>query len=133
MDIPNFSNYLLPQGDKAHGLFQRTPALDGSDVELRREEIRRYFHTTSERYEQLFETLVQDEAFFRRPIALRHPLIFYFGHTATFFINKLIIAGLIKERINPHFESMLRIPRDSATDSTAFGRVSRSEATQVRR
>lgn len=112
MDIPNFSNCLLPQGDKAHGLFQRNPALVGSDVELKREEIRSYFHTTSERYEQLFETLVQDEAYFRRPIALRHPLIFYFGHTATFFINKLMIAGLIKERINSHFESMFAVGVD---------------------
>lgn len=112
MDIPNFSNSLLLQGDKTHSLFQRTPALDGSDVELKREEIRRYFHATSDRYEQLFETLVQDEAYFRRPIALRHPLIFYFGHTATFFINKLIIAGLIKERINPRFESMFAVGVD---------------------
>jgi len=112
MDIPNFLNPLLLQGDKAHNLFQRTPLLDGSDIELKREEIRRYFHSTSDRYEQLFETLVQDEAYFRRPIALRHPLIFYLGHTATFFINKLIIAGLIKDRINPRFESMFAVGVD---------------------
>ena len=97
---------------KVHSVFQRTPLLDGSDVELKREEIRSYFHTTFDRYELLFETLVQDEAYFRRPISLRHPLIFYFGHTATFFINKLLIASLIKERINPHFESMFAVGVD---------------------
>lgn len=115
MDIPNssnFSNSLLPQGEEAHNLFQRTPVLDRGDIELKREEIRRYFHTTSDRYEQLFETLVGDEAWYRKPITLRHPLIFYFGHTATFFINKLIIAGQIKERINPRFESMFAVGVD---------------------
>lgn len=79
MDIPGSFNSLLPQGNKIHSLFQRTPALDDGDVELKRGEIRRYFHATFDRYEQLFETLVQEEAWYRKPIALRHPLIFYFG------------------------------------------------------
>jgi 5-histidylcysteine sulfoxide synthase len=39
-------------------------------------------------------------------------LIFYLGHTATFFINKLILAGLISERINPAFESMFAVGVD---------------------
>ena len=103
---------ILMQDNKVHSLFQRTPLLDGSDAELKRKEIQRYFHTTFDLYEQLFETLVQDEAYFRKPIVLRHPLIFYLGHTATFFINKLIISGLIKDRINPRFESMFAVGVD---------------------
>lgn len=90
----------------------RTPLLDGSDPELKRQEIRRYFHASFDRYEQLFETLTSDEAYFIKPIALRHPLIFYLGHTATFFVNKLILAGLIKQRINPVYESMFAIGVD---------------------
>lgn len=108
MDMPKF----FTPDEKVRSLFQRTPLLDGSDAGLKREEIRGYFHTTFDRYEQLFETLAQDEAYFRRPISLRHPLIFYLGHTATFFINKLVIAGLIKERINPRFESMFAVGVD---------------------
>jgi 5-histidylcysteine sulfoxide synthase/putative 4-mercaptohistidine N1-methyltranferase len=104
--MPNF----MTQDD--YVLFQRTPLLDGSDAELKREEIRRYFHSTFDRYELLFETLTQDEAYFCRPIPLRHPLIFYFAHTATFFINKLLIAGLIKERINSGFEAMFAVGVD---------------------
>jgi 5-histidylcysteine sulfoxide synthase/putative 4-mercaptohistidine N1-methyltranferase len=100
------------QGDKIPSMFQRTPLLEGRDAELKREEIRRYFHTTFDYYERLFETLTQEQAYFRKPIELRHPLIFYFGHTATFFINKLIIAGLIKERINPRFEAMFAVGVD---------------------
>ena len=50
---------ILTQVDKVHSLFQRTPLLDGGDAELKREEIRSYFHTTFDRYELLFETLAQ--------------------------------------------------------------------------
>lgn len=100
------------QGDNIQRFVSRTPCLMGSDVQAKREEIRHYFHTTFDRYESLFEVLSEDEAYFRKPITLRHPLIFYFGHTATFFINKLLIAKLIKERINPRFESMFAVGVD---------------------
>jgi 5-histidylcysteine sulfoxide synthase/putative 4-mercaptohistidine N1-methyltranferase len=93
-------------------LFSRTPQLSGGDPEARRREIRAYFHATFDRYEQLFEVLAGDEAYYRKPIPLRHPLIFYFGHTATFFINKLVLAGLVSERINPRFESMFAVGVD---------------------
>ena len=92
--------------------FPRSPALTGTDIEQKRAEILNYFHTTFDRYEQLFEVLSCDEAYFKKPIALRHPLIFYFGHTATFFINKLVLAGLLENRINPKFESMFAIGVD---------------------
>ena len=42
-------------------LFQRTPILDGGDPESKREEIRRYFYATLDRYELRFATLVSDE------------------------------------------------------------------------
>lgn len=93
-------------------LFNRTPQLNGPDAERKREEIRDYFHSTSDRYELLFETLASDEAYFRKSIPLRHPLIFYYGHTATFFINKLMLAGQLEQRINPGFESTFAIGVD---------------------
>jgi hypothetical protein len=37
-------------------------------------------------------TLASENAFYLRPEPLRHPLIFYLGHTAAFYINKLIVA-----------------------------------------
>ena len=73
--------------------FPRTPLLAGSDVEAKRAELLQYFHATFDRYESLFEVLACDEAYHQKPISLRHPLIFYFGHTATFFINKFMLAG----------------------------------------
>lgn len=92
--------------------FQRTPLLNGDDVNAKREEIRAYFHTTLDCYEKLFETLRNDEAYYKKPISLRHPLIFYLGHTATFFVNKLILAGLITKRINPKLESTFAVGVD---------------------
>ncbi|MCG6932477.1 MAG: 5-histidylcysteine sulfoxide synthase [Gallionella sp.] len=93
-------------------LFERTPVLSGNDAEAARREIREYFLATFNRYEQLFETLADDQSYFSKPIALRHPLIFYFGHTATFFINKLLLAELVRDRINPEFEAMFAVGVD---------------------
>lgn len=90
----------------------RTPVLIGSDIDEKRQQIAEYFSQTFEQYESLFETLVNEQAFYQKPIPLRHPLIFYYGHTATFFINKLLLAGLVEQRINPKFESMFAIGVD---------------------
>lgn len=96
----------------SHTMFSRTPILSEHDVDSMRHVLSHYFHQTFSRYEQLFETLAHDEAYYKKPIPLRHPLIFYFGHTATFFINKLLLAGLVSERINPKFESMFSVGVD---------------------
>ena len=92
--------------------FPGTPLLNGGDAEQKRAEILAYFHATFDGYERLFEVLTCDEAYCKKPISLRHPLIFYLGHTATFFINKLVLAGLVERRINPEFESIFAIGVD---------------------
>lgn len=69
----------------------KTPEINIGDAEQKREEIRGYFNSTWELYEHLFEPLKNESAFYQRPDSLRHPLIFYFGHTATFFNNKLLV------------------------------------------
>mgnify|MGYP005838397091 CR=1 FL=1 len=91
--------------------YLRTPYLAGEDVATKRKEIADYFNATWQCYESLFETLADDKAYYHKSVPLRHPLIFYYGHTATFFVNKLVLAGLI-ERINPRFESMFAIGVD---------------------
>ncbi len=93
-------------------LLTRTPLLHGTDPEAKRREVLAHFVATFDRYESLFGTLVSADAYYRKPIALRHPLIFYLGHTATFFINKLILAGLLEQRIEPRFESMFAVGVD---------------------
>ncbi len=90
----------------------RNVTLQGDSVDKKREQIRDYFLQVYETYEKLFGMLKSDEVFYKKANPLRHPLIFYFGHTATFFINKLILAKLIKKRINPTFESIFAIGVD---------------------
>lgn len=99
---------MLTQSERFH----RTPFLAGTDVESKRAELLNYFHASFDRYESLFEVLACDEAYYKKPITLRHPLIFYFGHTATFFINKFMLAGLISKRIDPRLESMFAVGVD---------------------
>jgi 5-histidylcysteine sulfoxide synthase len=90
----------------------RTIILNSGTSDEKREEILNYFHNTFSIDEQLYDTLVRDEAFYLRPEPLRHPLIFYLGHTAVFYINKLIISKIIDRRINPKFESMFAVGVD---------------------
>ncbi len=90
----------------------RTTILNTGTPAEKREEIRTYFHRTYSIDEQLYDTLAADETFYIRAEPLRHPLIFYLGHTAAFYINKLVIAKIIEQRINPRFESMFAVGVD---------------------
>lgn len=101
-----------PRTSRFPGLFPRTVHLGGKDPEATRREIEDCFVATFDRYESLFTTLVSDEAYYTKSIALRHPLIFYLGHTATFFVNKLVLAKLLPDRIDPSMESTFAVGVD---------------------
>lgn len=90
----------------------RTALLNAGSVSDKRAEVLDYFHKSFDLYESLFECLNGDEAFLARANPLRHPLIFYYGHTAVFFINKLNVAGFIDQRIDEKLESSLAIGVD---------------------
>lgn len=89
-----------------------TPTLNGDSVGAKRDEIKRYFNNTFDIFEKIFELLKDDSVFYKKSEPTRHPMIFYFGHTATFFINKFINMKIIKERINPEFESIFAVGVD---------------------
>ena len=86
--------------------------LNTGTIEEKREEIKNYFLQTFELDEKLFDLLKDKEFIFEQPNKLRHPLIFYYGHTATFFINKLILANILKDRVNKEYESIFAIGVD---------------------
>ncbi|WP_297441416.1 5-histidylcysteine sulfoxide synthase [Sulfurimonas sp.] len=86
--------------------------LDGESVEAKRSEIKRYFNNTFDLFEKVFELLKDESVFYKKSEPTRHPMIFYFGHTATFYINKLINMKIIDKRINPEFESIFAIGVD---------------------
>jgi 5-histidylcysteine sulfoxide synthase/putative 4-mercaptohistidine N1-methyltranferase len=90
----------------------KPPLLTGNDVEIKRTELKAYFEQTWELYESLFSLINQDEAFILRPEPLRHPLIFYYGHTAVFYVNKLLLGKFIHTRVNNQIESVCAVGVD---------------------
>lgn len=90
----------------------KTPWLTGTCVDEKRAEIKHYFYNTWETYDSLFALINNDDAYYLRPESLRHPLIFYFGHTATFYVNKLILGKYIKQRINHSLEAICAVGVD---------------------
>ena len=93
----------------------KTVRLDGEENDSKRTELRAYFHQSFDLFESLFELLISDDVFYRQSEPTRHPMIFYFGHTAIFYINKLVASGGLKERINPHFEELFAVGVDEMT------------------
>ena len=75
----------------------------------------KYFENSWELEETLMKSLVKEETFYLNPDPLRNKLIFYLGHSAVFYINKLIQVGLIKSRINPQYETLFEIGVDPET------------------
>ncbi len=86
--------------------------LDGESVSKKRQEIQKYFNNSFDLFEKVFELLRDESVFYKKSEPTRHPMIFYFGHTATFFVNKLINMKIITQRINPEFESLFAIGVD---------------------
>ena len=108
---PSAKKLDLPE-DELNLLVTQSVLLTGDDIEKKRQEIRNYFHDTFTLYERIFDCLVSDESYYTKATPLRHPLIFYYGHTAVFFINKLHVAKLIPERLDPELESTVAIGVD---------------------
>eukprot|EP00007_Cunea_sp_BSH-02190019_P005528 CAMPEP_0174230404 /NCGR_PEP_ID=MMETSP0417-20130205/1175_1 /TAXON_ID=242541 /ORGANISM="Mayorella sp, Strain BSH-02190019" /LENGTH=786 /DNA_ID=CAMNT_0015308085 /DNA_START=104 /DNA_END=2467 /DNA_ORIENTATION=- len=73
-----------------------------------------YFSRCWNMYERLMGAVRSDADYYLFPNKLRRPLIFYLGHTAVFYVNKMILAGNLSEtqRINPKFEEMFAIGVD---------------------
>ena len=122
--------------DKVPMYATRTVPLSGNDTEHKRQELKLAFNHTWELYESLFAVINNDKAYFVKAEPLRHPLIFYFGHTATFYINKLKLGKYIDQRINPHFESMFAVGVDEMSwddlDDTHYQWPSVDEVKQYR-
>jgi len=90
----------------------KMPTLHGSNPEQKRKEIKDYFQACYRRYESLFNIVSDEQAYYKKADSLRHPIIFYYGHTATFFINKFKLAKMIDDRIDPKLESIFAVGVD---------------------
>jgi ergothioneine biosynthesis protein EgtB len=66
--------------------------------------IDRYFRNRAHT-RALFD-LLDDEAYYSRPIALRHPFVFYEGHLPAFSFNTLVKRGLGEDGIDARLEAL---------------------------
>ncbi|MGD1900712.1 MAG: 5-histidylcysteine sulfoxide synthase [Geitlerinemataceae cyanobacterium] len=80
-----------------------------------RAELLAYFENAWDIEDCLLGSLRSDDAFYLSPDPLRNRLIFYLGHSAVFYINKLIRVGWLDRRIEPHFEILFEIGVDPST------------------
>ncbi len=87
------------------------PMLD----QMNRDSLAEYFVNTWNLYEWLFSAIRAEGALYQNPDPLRQPLIFYLGHTAVFYVNKLKLAGLIEAGLNDGFERLFAVGVDPAT------------------
>lgn len=76
-----------------------------------KKEIKDYLTNTFYLYEYLFSGLINEEAYLQVPDPLRRHLIFYIGHTAVVYMNKLKLAGLASTK-NEFFEKVFAVGVD---------------------
>jgi len=79
---------------------------------LKREDLKQYFEDAWTLYEMLFSSLKADETFYLNPDPLRNPLIFYLGHTAALYINKLKLAGVLENGVHEEWDQLFAIGVD---------------------
>ena len=104
----------VERGENAKSLSSLKQLRIGDNDLVTMEEVMAYFQNGWDLYEKVMSSLKEDADYYVQPNSLRHPLIFYLGHTACFFVNKLQLAGCIsdEERPNRRFEQMFAIGVD---------------------
>eukprot|EP00062_Callorhinchus_milii_P022647 gi/632980654/ref/XP_007907155.1/ PREDICTED: uncharacterized protein LOC103188831 isoform X2 [Callorhinchus milii] len=90
-----------------------------------KQDILRYFENTYDLDETLFTAVRDDSSFYLCPDRLRLPLVFYYCHPAVFYINKMMLAGLIKKRVDFRLETLFEAGVDEMfwdnTESSRMG------------
>ena len=78
-----------------------------------RKSAQEYFDHSWTLMESLFTGLKEEESFYRPPVhGLRHPQIFYYGHSPCLYVNKLRVAGVLDAGVNLYFESIFEVGFD---------------------
>jgi 5-histidylcysteine sulfoxide synthase len=94
----------------AHTVALRPPVL----ATLTREELITQIRSAWALTDWLFSGVTSDAALRTNPDPLRNPLVFYVGHSAAFFVNKMRAAGLIEAGIDDHLERIFAVGVDPA-------------------
>ena len=104
-------NYTRPASDSSHA-----GSLPLLNLASGREAVLEYFENTWALTEQLFSSLARDEAYYVRPYhKTRHPLVFYYAHPVCFYVNKMLVSGLIEDPVDQEFELLFETGVDEMT------------------
>ncbi|MBM3817565.1 MAG: ergothioneine biosynthesis protein EgtB [Acidimicrobiia bacterium] len=93
----------------------------GAPVTIDRAAVRDRFVRMRARTRALF-ALVDEGAYFDRPIPLRNPIVFYEGHLPAFAVNTLVKKGLGRPGIDGRLEEIFARGIDPATEAAAVAR-----------
>jgi gamma-glutamyl hercynylcysteine S-oxide synthase len=98
-------------------------------AELDRDALIGWYRRNRERSRALFD-LIDEEAYYSRPIALRHPLVFYEGHLPGFSFNTLVKKGLGGPSVDPRLETLFARGIDPHETSGGSSRQSQGISSQ---
>ena len=85
---------------------------------LNREALADWYRQNRQRSRQLFD-LVSPEAYYARPISLRHPIVFYEGHLPAFSLNTLVKKGLGRGGVDERLERLFARGIDPEDEASA--------------
>ncbi|GFR49285.1 hypothetical protein Agub_g11294 [Astrephomene gubernaculifera] len=111
-----------PGFDKAAGVLRSLPLPNLRN--FTRQSVLDYFDNIWTLNEVLFASLQTTDAFIRQPYhQLRHPMMFYYGHTAVVYINKFRVAGVLEGPIDQYLEQLMETGVDEMSwDDLSRGR-----------
>ena len=88
-----------------------------------------WYRRNRARSRALFD-LLDEDTYYSRPIALRHPIVFYEGHLPGFSFNTLIKKGLGRPSIDPRLENLFARgidPHETTVGAGEAGGAGRSD------
>jgi ergothioneine biosynthesis protein EgtB len=87
---------------------------------LNREALADWYRRNRRRSRQLFD-IVRPEAYYSRPISLRHPIVFYEGHLPAFSLNTLVKKALGRPGVDERLERLFARGIDPEDEASASG------------
>ncbi len=89
-------------------------------TDLTRAALADWYRRNRQRSRQLFD-IVREEAYYDRPIALRHPIVFYEGHLPAFSLNTLVKKALGRSGVDAELERLFARGIDPEDEAAARG------------
>lgn len=89
-----------------------------TDSSIERHDLLNFYRENRARTEQLF-SLITEDAYYERPIALRNPIVFYEGHLPAFAVNTLIKHGLGGPGVDRELEVLFARGIDPENEASA--------------